>query len=288
MPPITNILFPVDFSPSSVAMAAYVKRAAAILQAKVSLVHVYNPASYDGFELALRRTQEIAEDHEEVARQRLDSFLTNEFSISETPRIVAAGDAASEIARLVAKRGFDLIIMPTHAGTFRRMLLGSTTAKVLNDAACPVLTSRHAETIAPRPLDHREFLVATDLTPDSERLLRFAQSSAAQANAKLHIIHAIQSGDANLRHQFGLAEQVYSAEAEQARQRIAQLQQDIGSDAPVRVVVGSVKDALIEGAQLSDADVLIIGRSPHSGSRGRLRDLTYAVVRDSPFPVVSV
>jgi hypothetical protein len=42
--------------------------------------------------------------------------------------------------------------MPTHTGTFRRMLLGSTTAKVLNDADCLVLTSTHAETIAPRPL----------------------------------------------------------------------------------------------------------------------------------------
>ena len=34
---ITNILFPVDFSSSCVAMAAYVKRAATLLGAKVSL-----------------------------------------------------------------------------------------------------------------------------------------------------------------------------------------------------------------------------------------------------------
>lgn len=137
----------------------------------------------------------------------------------------------------------------------------------------------------PRP---REWLCAIDLSPDSERVLRFAHDSAVQGRAKLHIIHAIQGGDPNLRHQFGLAEQLYSAEAEQARQRIAQLQHEVGSDAPVRVVVGSVKDALLEAAQLSDADALLIGRSPHSGGTGRLRDLTYAIVRDSPFPVVSV
>jgi len=34
--------------------------------------------------------------------------------------------------------------------------------------------------------------------------------------------------------------------------------------------------------------VLVIGRSPHPGAVGRLRDLTYAMIRDSPFPVISV
>lgn len=285
---ITTILFPVDFSPSCVSMAAYVKRASSIVGAKVSLVHVFDPASYNGFEIYLRPSKEIAEEHDEVAHIKLNEFLADEFPLSENPRIIVAGDAATEIAQLAASKGFDLIIMPTHAGSFRRMLLGSTTAKVLNDADCPVLTSRHAGTIAPRPLDHREFLVAIDLSPDSERVLSFAHDAAVQARAKLHIIHAIQSGDPNLRHQFSFAEQVYSAEGEEARQRIAHLQQQIGSDAPVRVVVGSVKDALLEGARLSDADALIIGRSPHSGGSGRLRDLTYAIVRDSPFPVLSV
>jgi hypothetical protein len=65
--------------------------------------------------------------------------------------------------------------MPTHAGTFRRMLLGSTTAKVLNDADCPVATSGDGETIAPRPLEHREWLCTIGLGEDSERVLRYAQ-----------------------------------------------------------------------------------------------------------------
>jgi hypothetical protein len=41
---------------------------------------------------------------------------------------------------------------------------------------------------------------------------------------------------------------------------------------------------IICGAQ----DVLVIGRSPQSGVSGRLRDLSYAVVRDAPCPVLSV
>ena len=252
---ITNILFPVDFSPSCVAMASYVKRAATLFGAKVSLMYVFDPASHNGFELYLiRGSEEIAEEHQTIGRDRLNSFLQAEFPISEHPRLVVAGDAAAQIAE-VAKNEFDLIIMPTHAGIFRRMLIGSTTAKVLNDADCPVVTSRHAETIAPRPLEHREWLCIIGLDEDSERVLRYAHQAAEEAHSSLHIIHAIQSIDRNLPIQLDLDEQIQSEERKQARQRIADLQRRVGSQAPVKIVVGPIKDALLEAARRFDADV---------------------------------
>ena len=60
---IQNILFPVDFSPSCTAMAAYVKRAAAICGARVTLVHVFDLTGHNGFELYVRPPAEIAEEH---------------------------------------------------------------------------------------------------------------------------------------------------------------------------------------------------------------------------------
>ena len=67
---IKNILFPVDFSPSCVAMAAYVKRAAAIFGARVTLVHVFDLTGHNGFELYVRPLSEIAEEHRELAQRR--------------------------------------------------------------------------------------------------------------------------------------------------------------------------------------------------------------------------
>src|SRR3984893_6716170 len=186
---IASILYPVDFSRSCVAMAAYVKRAAALFGAKVSLVHVVDPASYSGLELYERSPLHVQEEHLGIGREKLDSFLAAEFPASDFRRILASGDAASEIAQVARNGRFDLIIMPTHAGIFRRMLLGSTTAKVINDADCPVLTSTHAEVIAPRPLDHRDWLCAIGLSSNSERVLRFASQAAAQARAELSIIY---------------------------------------------------------------------------------------------------
>jgi len=282
-----NILFPVDFSPSCIAMGPYVKRAASLLGAKVSLIHVFDSASHSGLELYVRAPAEIAEEHLEIARNKLDSFLQAEFPADESPRILAAGDAATQIAN-AARKGFDLIMMPTHAGRFRRMLLGSTAAKVLNDADCPVATSRHADTIAPRPLEHREWLCAIGLGEDSERVLYYANRASAEAGVNLRIIHAIQAADSGLPIQLDLEEQIQSEERQQVRMRIDDLQKRVGSRASVRIAVGPVKEALLEAASQSDADALLIGRSPELGAQGRLRDLTYAMVRDSPFPVISI
>jgi nucleotide-binding universal stress UspA family protein len=239
-------------------------------------------------QLYVRPITEVLEEHLSICRERLDSFLTEEFPVAECPRILTSGDAATEIARVAREDRFDLIIMPTHAGKFRQMLLGSTTAKAINDADCPVLTSRHAETIAPRPLEHKEWLCAVGLSSNSVRVLRYASQIAVRAHSKLSIIHAVQAGDTDLPIHFDLRKEIYSADAQEARRRIAELQEMVGTDVSVRVEVGSVKEALLAAALESDADVLMIGRSQQPGAHGRMRDLTYAMVRDSPFPVLSV
>lgn len=284
---ITNILFPVDFSPSCVAMAAYVHRAATLFKAKVSLIHVFDPMSNNGFELYMRRLPEIAEERAKIARDKLNSFLRAEFPAPEHPRILFAGDAATKIAE-AARNGFDLIVVPTHGGTFRHMLLGSTAAKILNDADCPVVTSNHAQTIAPRPFAHREWICALGVGDDSERVLRFAHQAAVNAHSNLHLIHAIQATDRDFPIRLDLAERFSYEERKHARKRIDDLQRRVGSQASVRIVVGTVKNAILEAARGFDADVLIIGRGPEQAAYGRLRDLTYALVRDSPFPVLSV
>jgi nucleotide-binding universal stress UspA family protein len=168
------------------------------------------------------------------------------------------------------------------------MLLGSTTAKVLNDADRPVLTTQYAQDVVPRPLEHREWLCAIGLDANSERFLRDASRLAGAARARLTLIHAIPGGDPNFPQLDDLEEQVESAEKRGARRRIEELQRKVGCEATVRIVVGPVKEALLKEARRSDADVLVIGRNPEAGPRGRMRDLSYAMVRDSPCPVASV
>jgi len=279
---IQKILFPVDFSASCIVMAAYVKRAAAILGAEVSMVHVCDLASHNGFELYARPAEEIAEEHWSVAGSKLEFFLDSEFPKAKCPRILTAGDAASKIVETAKKTKFDLIMMPTHAGRFRQMLLGSTTAKVLDEANCPVLTMQHAATVVPRSLEHRNWICAIGLTSDSERVLGYARDAAKAAGAKLSLIHVIPVREV------GPEAQRSSEEKRKALERLADLQKRVGSDASVSVATGPVKDTLLNAVRQSSADVLVIGRGPDSSAHGRMRDLAYALLRDSPCPVVSV
>lgn len=284
---IRRILFPVDFSPSCTAMAPFVKRAAEVFAAKVTVFHVVEPPA-SGFDLLVRPMREIEADLEQAAAGKLNSFLKAEFPGKGSERLLLTGDPAVRIAEMARDRGFDLITMPTHAGVFRRTLLGSTTAKVLNGADCPVLTTRHAEAITPRPLEHREWVCAVGLQPDSERVLRQASEMAKAAHANLTLVHAIPSVERGLPVQLDLDELVQSAERIAASRRIEALQRAVAIHARIGVAIGPVRDALVDAASRLKADVLVIGRSPQPGSAGRLRDLTYAIVRDAPCPVVSV
>jgi len=279
---IRKILFPVDFSPSCTAMAAYVQRAAALCGATVSLVHVCDLASHSGFELYARPGNEIAEDHWNVASEKLDYFLISEFPPATSARILLAGDAASVIAETAKKSECDLIVMPTHAGRFRRMLLGSTAAKVLDGAECPVLTTQHAETVAPRSLEHRRWVCAVDLSSDSLRVLRSAKSAAAEVGATLSLVHVIPAVGASA------AADLTSGEQAATRQRLSHLATAAGFDGDVNIVAGPVKETLLHAVAESHADVLVVGRSAPSDPLGRLRDLAYALIRDSVCPVVSV
>lgn len=287
MTPIQNILFPVDFSPSCQAMAPFVGRVASLFSAQVTLLHVVQP-SPSGFELAVRSLKEVEADLKELARAKLQSFLTSEFPAETTSRVLVVGEAALRIAHLAREQEFDLIAMPTHAGQFRRMLLGSTTAKVLNDVDCPVFTTQHAETISPRVLEHKEYACAIGLEKDSERVLGFANQVAEALHGNLTVIHVIPFAPPDGPIRFDLDDRVQSQKRSSALRRIEGIQKAVGSRAQVRIAIGPLKDSLTLAARQMGADVLIIGRGPQSSSQGRMRDLTYAAVRDAPCPVLSV
>ena len=254
---------------------------------KVTLLHVFDLYSHDAFQLYVRPLSEVAEEQQKLAREKLNSFLKSEFPLAGGQRILLSGDAAKQIVRLAGTNKFDLIIMPTYAGFFRRNLLGSTTAKVLNDADCPVLTTQHAETISPRQVEHREWACAIGSGTDSERVLRYASQAAEAVHANLALVHVIPTSGPDLPVELDLEQRLQSAKREASSRRIKELQSACGSHALVSIVIGPIKDMLTEEARRLRADVLVTGRSPRS-LPGRLRDLSYALARDAPCPVLSV
>lgn len=286
---INKILFPVDFSPAGAAAAPFIKRFAGVYSASLTLVHVLEPLDYSVFELYVRPLPDVEADHAAAAQKRLDAYLQSEFPAPEYARMLVSGDAAAMITEIAREQRFDLIALPTYSGgLFRRTLIGSTTAKVLNGADCPVLTPQHSEALAYRETEHREIACSVRLDHEGQRVLKYAAELSRSAGAALSIIHVIPGRDPQTPALFETAPSEDAGEIRDARRRIEELQRSAGTSAAVYVVAGAVKQAIIESTQRLRSDLLVIGRSPEAGALGRLRDLTYALVRDSLCPVLSV
>lgn len=277
--PPKKILFPVDFSDRCVATARMVENFAERFRSEVTMLHAVEPITIG---------MEYAYDAITPAEQMLQTFLVDELKHLPVKRVLLQGDAALETIQYAHKGKFDLIMLPTHGyGRFRRFLLGSVAAKILHDAMCPVWTSVHIEEIAPpEKITFKNVVCAIDLGPQSCRALTWAAKFAEQAGADLTIAHAIPA--AQDIPDFYTDEDFKSDLLHNARENIAHLQESLGTQAKVVIIPDDVPEGVRGCVEGSNADLLVIGRSIQNGILGRLRTNAYAIIRQSPCPVVSV
>jgi nucleotide-binding universal stress UspA family protein len=286
---LAKLLLPVDFSERSIGAARYARALALHFHSEVLLVHALPPLYSDigGMEVTGSMLVDVYRTRAAGAEKELGIFATNHLAGVQVRRLVLNGDPAAQIVELAHSEGAGVIVMPTHGyGPFRRFILGSNTAKVLHDADCPVWTGVHLETPpgeAPVPL--RRILCAIDLGPHSARTLGWAAWLSREFQAALTIVHAVTA------HAESLDEPDRSWRAgirEAAEEELRKLQRDAGTDAPVQLEAGEAAKVICGAAERLAADVLVIGRGSAAGTFGRLRTNAYAIIRQSPCPVVSV
>ena len=213
---------------------------------------------------------EIYRHRAQQSADELRTFLADELAGLAVERLTAEGDPAAVIVETAHDRA-GLIVMPTHGyGRFRRFILGSTTAKVLHDADCPVWTGVHLESAPAVPVSLGHVLCAVDLGPQSSKTLCWAASLALQFDARLTLMHvALGAADA-------------------ARRELERLQGFVHAEAEALLETGDpARDHLLR-RRPPGADVLVIGRGSAAGVFGRLRANAYSIIRQSPCPVVSV
>ena len=262
--PISRILLPMDFSDRCLVMLPYVQAFAARYNAELILLHVEND-------------NELAK----AGRDQLQEF--------DVRRVLYDGDPADAIAGFVKSEKIDLIAMPTHGyGTFRRFLIGSVTAKVLHDVTCPVLTGVHMEEAACRkpcevlkyPLCNRSWptkrgrsqmgISTCGRLPSPIR--RCACRATAQPRIGTSILGQLAGGSCE-----------HGAEGHRDAARRDQARRGCHSHPGRRSGKGGVLLRKEVGA-----DLLVIGRGPRDRMDGRLTTHAYAIIRQSPCPVLSI
>jgi nucleotide-binding universal stress UspA family protein len=282
-----KILFPIDMSDSCTAAAPFVEALVKKFNAELTLLHVLEmPPGYVtdwyGY-MALVDTDAIRNGRSNEVTQ----YLKDRFEGLKVGRTMLEGDAAQEITKYAHEHGADLIMMPTHGyGAFRSLLLGSVTAKVLHDAACPVWTGVHVEETPPASATFANIMCAVDLTEKSVPTMQVASHLARDFKAKLWLVHAVPGAETRPEKYFDADLQAFLQD--EARKALIKMQQDAGVVAQICLGAGEVPHVVRDAALHHNADLLVIGRGHATRTLGRLRTNVYSIIRQSPCPVISV
>lgn len=285
-----RILFPVDLSKQSREAAPFVAAMATRFESQVFLLHVQEPhVSYYPVPAA---ATPVALNEEKASRareqQEFDSLAADLFNGIPVRAQTRDGDPAAEIVSFAEANRIDLIMMPTHGyGRFRRLLLGSVTAKILHDVACPVWTGVHTQEMwSTTGAGWRRFLCAIDENPRDIPLLKWAAEFASEQNAELKVIHAVHpaapipAGDESE----SLREFLFGV----ARERLSEMQRKAGTNFDISLQIGPVWCVVRDAALQHRSDLILIGRGAIQKGFGRLRSNAYSVIREAPCPVMSI
>jgi nucleotide-binding universal stress UspA family protein len=172
---LRRILFPVDFSERCRGAAAYVEALVGRFDAELILLHVIE-ATYNS----------TLEDLREAQLEKSDKFFGKDLKHLRVKELVDHGEPARKIIECASVNHADLIMIPTRGmGIYRRLILGSTSAKVLHDADCPVWTGVHLESAPPlEQVACKRIVCAVDLKRASARVLDWAARLAEEYQAE--------------------------------------------------------------------------------------------------------
>ncbi|PYR52148.1 MAG: hypothetical protein DMF89_03580 [Acidobacteria bacterium] len=191
---IRQILCPIDFSEVSRHALDHARVFAGWYRARVTALHVRNPAFLQNPPLLFAEAPPGG-GTAETDREYLEGQLRDWVGSLKTAGIetdVLVDEHYNPSARIVdhAKTlPADLIVMGTHGrGGFERLILGSVAEKVLRKASCPVLTVP-APTVTSSKLPLKRMLCPVDFSEPSIAALELAFSIAEESDGRLTILH---------------------------------------------------------------------------------------------------
>lgn len=196
---IKTILVPLDFSRASLHALKYAIALAEEFKASIHLLHVQAADEFAAAPGAGRMIMSCA-DAIAMMQARL-GHIQKHHKVRFWPDNchVRSGRPYEEIVKLARELQIDLVVLPTRGhGGLKRVLLGSTTERVVRYASCPVLVPRGARfdslTWSGKPEERfrpRRILVPIDFSGCSFVALKYAALLATSFGAKIRLLHVI-------------------------------------------------------------------------------------------------
>jgi nucleotide-binding universal stress UspA family protein len=282
---IKRILLPLDLEQPNLPVAV-VHEAATLTRhfhSEIFVLHVVEPLTFlAGSETAHELLEQAVAKEQENLSKCLGPVLDGKLF----KRIVVKGNPAREILRIAREENIDLIVMSTHGyGAFERFMLGSVTAKVLHQSTCPVWTGAHVKDVPVGQFAIRNVLCAVDFGPLSTKAISWAHEAAAEFGAKLTLAHVMPSMEIYGPGGYHALAEMKNELVNSAKAQMAHIQQEMGIQAGVFIGSGNVAKVVGQAAKETKADVIVVGARSLAG---RFGDIGYAIIRESPVPVVSI
>ncbi|HEU0121670.1 MAG TPA: universal stress protein [Bryobacteraceae bacterium] len=284
-----TIILPVDFSARAAVTAAHARVLANQYGSAIVAVHVMRPfqLAAEGVDVPSAVVLDWYTQQRPLLEKQLADFVDHHLAGCKVTPLFCEGDPATEIIRVARQWHADLIMIGTHGySPFRRFLLGSVAAKVLSDSPIPVLTGAHVEAPASDVPQVSAILVATDVDARSSHLIAAGAELAKSFGAALHVVHASPDDGAGAGHYVDPSWRIEIARLLQ--ERIEKTAAEAGIDVKVHVIPGEAAKVVRQVAETVHADLVVLGRHSDKGLLGRLRTHSYAIIRESPCPVLSV
>ncbi len=184
-----KVLVPVDLSEITNAAVRTAKRICETHGGEVILFHAVSPAVYiphpEGADvLDVRVLQEIEEGKKGDALRRLED-LVELLSPVSSKVVVEVGDPRDLILEVEERERPDLIVIGSHRkGLVERILIGSTTEKVVKHSSSPVIVIKGFE-----PTFSKRVLVAYDFSQTAEKALDFALKLLKPFSLTFEVLH---------------------------------------------------------------------------------------------------
>lgn len=193
---LRRLLVPLDFSASSLRAYHYAMALAECFGGELSLLHVVPPSMLPewGYAHLSRRDEHL----KTAAHQKLEEFVRLQGPAARRVKrlLVRAGEPHFQIPEAACEEAADLVVISTHGDSLvPHCLLDNTAEEVVRRAPCPVwvvpgVTSDDAD-VQPALLPLRRILVATDLSAESRKAVRYGGALAREFDATLHLVHVV-------------------------------------------------------------------------------------------------
>jgi universal stress protein A len=140
-------------------------------------------------------------------------------------------------------------------------------------------------------MEYRHVLAPLDLREDSERVLRAALAMTRQHQARLSVLHVVEyapidpGGDILLPTPVDITDKL----AERARADLAALCERCGINGAMRkVVVGSIKNEILQAARDDKADLIVIGNHERHGLAILLNHTEDTLLHEAPCDILAI